>query len=61
MSALASSVAREYRANGGDLVDLFAAFAGLVYYRDSTIGCESLTALEGGIKDRASRARAKNP
>jgi len=54
VAGLATSIAKEYQASGGDVVDLFAAFAGLVFYKDSTVGCEALSALENGIKMRAS-------
>ena len=57
MAGLATSIAREYQAMGGNVVDLFAAFAGLVFYRDSSVGCDALNALEGGIKARASDAK----
>jgi hypothetical protein len=58
MAGLATSIAREYQAAGGSVVELFAAYAGLVLYSDSAVGCESIEALEAAIKARVSCASA---
>ena len=45
-AAFAENLARSYRAQGKDLVPLFAAFAGLVVHCNERVGQDVLTALD---------------
>lgn len=45
-AGLAENLIRLYVAGGGDVGQLFAAFAGLVVQRDAAVGLDCLTALD---------------
>jgi hypothetical protein len=44
--AMAENLARLYESRSGDLVAFFAAFVGVVFERDKTVGRDALTAID---------------
>ena len=56
--ALAQSVACRHLANGGDVAELFAAFAGLVWERDRQVGLDCISAVDESISSSASAESA---
>ena len=53
--ALAENLARSYVNQGGNVIDLFSAFVGVVCHRDSRVGHDCVTALDRWVMgDRGS-------
>jgi hypothetical protein len=60
--AFAETVAKSYAHKGGDIIDFFAAFAGLVVSEDMAIGLRCLTAADNWIvKARPSSSNDEKP
>jgi hypothetical protein len=55
--ALANSLIRAHLARGGNAVDLFSAFVGVVCERDKVVGHDCLTALDQMITGASASER----
>jgi len=58
--ALAESLARAYAESGGNVVDLFAAFVGVVVEKDKKLGIAALNAADAFLSKRPPQACASS-